>query len=662
MKFQMITVLFLSILIASCDFGSGGREGGAANNVSGDRNAQGGAGSGQGAINGEEEGGIKNLAPAVEIRNLINPFDGSYQTKVSIPKNYRGHLYLSGLNFSSFADKLVKVKFYVGRDLTPITIDATLGRGVGLVPDTNILVLDMHLVNTPFDDVTLPFDLYDYNTYDSADVPVTDPLDKHLYCRGLRLTHDITFKNDPNECVGVDSCSFQSVLCDSPNDECKYAFTKIRDAGLYNSNGEATIPEDPQIDLTTEAEDEGQDYLLASTNDTALISEINGRNLRKCLPDNGALRFREVGDYFFLVYDINNTVTTKKASFGSSVLSIDTSGENISHYTFKGPYLSIGPESWEMKPAAAFSKYGVYGGTLASTSATDTEKVNKGILSLLFPRAGTMELGANTTYLGSSIRFPEDSSSLSTQDLLRIPQTMTESGSTLFMDGCNMRASNANANRGETMASCNIVAFIEIITLDDEGNEEVLASTSDVKLQITKSSSLNIEGKEVLFDNFKSCSGSKSCAVDECCFNGRCWGKELVSQCLEEAVTEGNLKVGDACTTDLECSSLCCDNSKKRCAVHNPTLDPPVYCSKPPGSSCIAKEWCRRDNVKDCRIVRTSLDQFGAIQCALRCFNRLENGLCVNGICSAPLAKQIPFFDLSDPARCAEAEEPPLTL
>ena len=52
----------------------------------------------------------------VELRHFVDPFDGTYKTKVTIPKNFTGLLYLCGINVSSLTSKVVSVRFRFGRD------------------------------------------------------------------------------------------------------------------------------------------------------------------------------------------------------------------------------------------------------------------------------------------------------------------------------------------------------------------------------------------------------------------------------------------------------------------------------------------------------------------------------------------------------------------
>ena len=50
-------------------------------------------------------------SPEVELTHFVDPFDGSYTRKLSLPKNYDGELYIAGLNIGTLADKNLKVRF-----------------------------------------------------------------------------------------------------------------------------------------------------------------------------------------------------------------------------------------------------------------------------------------------------------------------------------------------------------------------------------------------------------------------------------------------------------------------------------------------------------------------------------------------------------------------
>lgn len=613
---------------------------------------------------------LNTLGPTSELRHFIDPLDGTYKTKISINKNYSGLLYLSGLNITALNDKLISVRFNFGREMEAVTIPATIGRATGITPQTDIQVLIMDLRDRPFQDIRLLYDLFDYNDYAAYESATSsyvyreplqnplnpkDPIDDskidfrkdRLYCRGLKLEHDSTFEE-----------SSTKVTCDTAGDVCYYAFAKIKDGGLINPSGLAVIPKGPLVDLS------GSDF---STSTVSVSSEANmsvksTSNLKKCLPDNGKLYFRDISDYKILTYV---PIAANLASLNSEVLSVGTGAEKID-YTYLGPYRSISINSWVIKPAAAFdaatSTFPIglfpYNGTLDPTNVSISKRVERGINSYLFPRGGKMSLNSGIQYIGStssSSYFLEPSEN-------REIQTQLTSGKTHWMDGCNIRVTNYDSFTGEGIGSCNVTATIELITLDpDTKKETILTSSYEIKLQLLRPSEIDFSGREVLYQSMKTCSSSTSCGPDECCFNERCWSKELVSQCIEDATTEGNLKIGETCSSDYQCSSLCCNRSIGRCAVHNTQLVPPVYCSKPPGDKCVTKEWCRQDTVRDCMVINSGVTPSGSTTCALQCYNRLENGKCSNGTCVAPKNPAVPIFDPTNPD-CSVAVDPPTSL
>ena len=159
----------------------------------------------------------------------------------------------------------------------------------------------------------------------------------------------------------------------------------------------------------------------------------------------------------------------------------------------------------------------------------------------------------------------------------------------------------------------------------------------------------------------KTCSTSNACGNSECCFNDRCWDRSLVSQCLEDANVEGNREVGETCSSDYECASFCCNQSSGRCAVHVNNSETKVLCSKAPGQACISKEWCRKENITECFIVKTGLSPTGTQECALRCYNIPTHGDCIEGICKPPPPKQVPTFDSTKPD-CTKGIDPPTNL
>jgi hypothetical protein len=84
-----------------------------------------------------------------------------------------------------------------------------------------------------------------------------------------------------------------------------------------------------------------------------------------------------------------------------------------------------------------------------------------------------------------------------------------------------------------------------------------------------------------------------------------------------------------------------------------------VLCSKPFGQFCVAKEWCQKTNIVNCKIVKTGTDPQGNITCAKRCYNSQEFGDCRQGICIPPLPGEDPFFDPNAPDACDDAVDPP---
>src|SRR5690606_33303954 len=91
---------------------------------------------------------------------------GSYVTKLTLPKNYAGFLYLAGINITSLMSNHVTVRFRFGVNRHPIDIPATITQAPGITPQTRINVLVMDLRGQPFRNLLLPYDLYDYKDYE----------------------------------------------------------------------------------------------------------------------------------------------------------------------------------------------------------------------------------------------------------------------------------------------------------------------------------------------------------------------------------------------------------------------------------------------------------------------------------------------------------------
>ncbi|TDJ07613.1 MAG: hypothetical protein E2O68_03270 [Deltaproteobacteria bacterium] len=117
-----------------------------------------------------------------------------------------------------------------------------------------------------------------------------------------------------------------------------------------------------------------------------------------------------------------------------------------------------------------------------------------------------------------------------------------------------------------------------------------------------------------------------------------------------------NLFAGDKCSSDFDCSSLCCNPSLGICQPHEP--DKGIYCEKSPGQTCVDRIYCRMENVTECFIVKTGTDPSGEIECALRCYDNPIFGSCRHGICISPRFPPVPDFDPEVPD-CKDAIDPP---
>ncbi len=593
-----------------------------------------GAGTSDGTINGDD---IETIEGKVDLKHIVDPFTGTYKTKITIPKNYKGKLYLSGLNVTSLNDKIVKVRFRFGREYEEVVIPATIGRASGITPSTDVELLILDLEDQPFQDMRLLYDLYDYNDYDTDDdgiefgsgdndqEPTSDVRDSGLYCRGLYLEDDPTF-----------TISSTNDSCDSAGEVCLYSYAKILDSGLYYLNGStltALTPSEPQVDMES----------------SGYASQSQAEMLKKCLPDVNDLSSLET----VLSTDVSSSGT---AAYGSGAFDDD--------YTYFGPYRTVSRKTWELSSGALISNMSV-GGTSPSglfqavlnnaPTATSTDKniaAEAGIKSFLFPRAGKMSLQSNVEYIG----YSDLTASLTAERSIR---TLVSSGKTTWMDGCNIRVSTYDEDRNESIASCNVTATIDLITTDSNGDVEVITSSNELKLQLSRASETDYEGNEVRYSALNKCSNSNSCGANECCFNERCWSKDLVSQCLEDTNEEGNLSIGQDCSSDYQCQSLCCSSSTGTCATHNPGLE--TYCAKTPGQECVAQEFCREESIQTCYVVKTGTNSNGAVTCALRCYYVPTYGSCVEGVCVAPSTPTVPTFDASNPD-CSSAIDPPTSL
>lgn len=604
---------------------------------------------------GSSGGAVTAAPPRVEIRNLVEPKittadyptyftgtglsgAGTYVRKLTLPKNYQGLLYLGGININSLSGRFVQVRFTFGVSRETVTVPATVARAPGITPNTEIDVLVMDLRNQPFSNQRLIYDMYDYRDYsDPANEPVETNRDPSLYCRALRLQDDNTF-NGQGACDGLKADGSAD-----PDEKCLYTYAKVVDRALVQGASTAVYPSQPQVDLTLDKR--GYYHQAPST------------FLNRCLPDksvsggnptiissgvSNATTGTGVQDLSFSVFGQAGTLQQRNAS--NAVIY----SQAVSYF---GPFKAINANNWEITEDAVFGPNGLFDfAPLYPVAPTFGETLDLMHLnnSKLFPRFGYMNLNTDVKYLMT------DLSSLDT----KTPTQQINSGVTELVDGCNLRVQSVNFS-GENIGSCNATGKIEILTVNEDGTIISVAETSDVVLQLVRATQISGEGNDYLYSNFKSCSNSNQCGSGECCYNSRCWNNELVTQCVEQAPSIGNLPIGTSCSSDFECSSLCCNLSTGRCGVHDNTLSPPVLCNKPYGQFCLAKDWCQKSNVTNCYIVKTGTDPQGNVTCAKRCYNSQEFGDCKAGTCQPPPAGLNPTFDPSSPTACDDAIDPP---
>ncbi|MFP5386331.1 MAG: hypothetical protein ACLGHN_09655 [Bacteriovoracia bacterium] len=631
------------------------------------------SGSGAGAEDPDLGNGT-SLPPKVEIRHLIEPNlstdtsystgtgvagGGSYVRKITLPKNFAGRLYLAGINIGSLADRHVKVRFKFGVNREAVTIPATVTRAPGITPQTDISVLVMDLRSEPFRNIRLPYDLFDYNEYafdpdgtfaDGVE-PVQDNRNTGLYCRGLRIEDDPTFQ-------GVGACDGLQSTTGQPDEECLYAYAKVLDQGLVQLSGSVKVPitpSFPQIKSVT-----GSNYFM----------DYMSQKLLKPLPDTMSLTAPNVaGSFSFSTLAVPaNSTDSIDVNFVYPTSIWDPVTILGTQYYYRGPYRLVNRPNWEFDfpfdqihgknrlfRENSWVDYPLY---LTNPLPDDypvqpfplpqPEQYRLYYNSYLFPLATKLDLTANVTHLASN-----------DADGVRTEQTLPVAGKTMWMDGANARAQSRNYDL-EHIGSCNVSATIEIIAKDDNNVDYVISLSKDVKLQLVRPSQYRTDtGNEVLYTNFKSCTENAGCGSSECCFNNRCWDQSLVSQCLDSSSTQGNRIIGESCTSDLECSSLCCNRTSGECAPHNTITSPAVLCSKPIGDYCIAKEWCQKTTVVKCLVVRTGTDNLGNTTCRQHCYNVEEYGDCKNGVCVAPEQEPIPPFDPNDPDACLNAVPAP---
>lgn len=552
----------------------------------------------------------------VELSSLVDPFTGTFKKKVTIPKNFSGSLYIYGLNLSALASKIIKVRFNFGLDNQSQVFTSTLAHAPGITPATDVQVLVVDMSNRPFQNMRLPYDLYDYNDYnsDSSLAPVMDPLDGGLYCRGVQLSDDPTF-------VATNTKG----TCSSETDKCLYTYAKIADSTYYSATGFTSTPTSIGVWTTSTAWTNSLIYGMC-------LPDIAGDNIAY-FPNNitvGSANYSFQGPYRPINLTSSNNGVTTLTGWNNSLLNDAVFGCIASD--------GVTPCS-AIPNGSTLTK--VYRGLFQSGNINNKATWSQ---SLLFPRAGTLQLNSGINYLGSISRFGT-----------RSTMTSDSTGTTKFVDGCNLRVQNYDAPSNEGIGSCNVTGSIEIFYMN--GSSEVsITKSNELKLQLSKASITNSVGTQVLSSDFKACSSSTTCGSNECCYNSRCWSKDLVSQCVDDVAQTGNREIGTSCTSDYQCASLCCNSSTGACAAHNPTAAVPVYCSKQAGDRCVSQEYCAQESVPVCKLYTNGFNQDGTIKCTVRCPTVSAFGTCFNSKCVAPVGQtDTSAFDL---VKCTGAIAP----
>jgi len=599
---------------------------------------------------------IADEIPRVELRHLIQPNlqgtsrfsngtglngGGSYVTKLTLPKNYAGFLYLAGINITSLMSNHVTVRFRFGVNRHPIDIPATITQAPGITPQTRINVLVMDLRGQPFRNLLLPYDLYDYKDYEVDPVThkivntesiIQDNLDTNLYCRGLALEDDPTF-------TGVGACDGIQEENGQPSEECLYAYARVDDQSLVkisNSVQTSVAPSYPQVKSSSNANyyaDNIADLILRPSLDTIPTSDPHVFS---------SYLFRKDGDDEIRFDSFSGMIFPDgyEYRYRGPYRLRDTLNWHFNFANLDGPKRLFRKDAWVHYNSAVFGRLPDDPGMSTHLNYFNRLYYN----SYKYPLMTKLSLNAGVGHLSSTDLYGP-----------RVDTTLPVAGDTVWMDGASARAEGINP-QGEHIGSCNVTSTVEVLAIDENSNQYVVASSIDVKLQLVRPTQIQTDsGNQVLYQNYKKCTSNSTCSSGECCFTDRCWSNTLVSQCFDGSATQGSRNSGAACVSDLECKSLCCNAGT--CGDHNSATG--VFCNKPSGTSCIAKEWCQKVPITRCFIIRTGTTSTGKVTCAQQCYQVQEHGECMNGTCLAPTQPTIPTFDPDAEGACDEAITPP---
>ena len=554
--------------------------------------------------------------PKSKLVSMLDPYDGNYKTKITIPKNFSGTLLIAGRNISKFKkNESLWVRFRFGRNLTSFVLPAWIAHASvpGLTGTSTIKeILHVDLSGAPFNSLRLNNHLYDYNQYKKSEEPVTDPFDDQLYCRALSFQHDPT---------STQSSTISQ--CRQKGDRCLYSYAQVFDQGLH-VRGYPIVPKKIQFAL----------------NDNGLYRNESEHDLsQKCLADNR--------------YDRNtlgNTFAIPAPHDPGPV--VFTIGQD--EYRYRGPYEARNTASWQIKGGAitGADSEGNYWGLFEQLAHPLAP--SSGFYSLKFPRAGRLPVRDSIQYVGENT-IP----TVSKHPTRGFNIGVSETKMSQLMDGCNLRVAHLNSVSHEGIDSCNVTALIELVRKDKENNQYVLlgrVSETELKVQlIRRTTKTPLTKKELVSANFRTCDSNNACGKNECCYNKRCWSKNIVTQCLVDS-SAGQLSVGKRCTDDLQCASLCCSHETRTCQGHDGDKS---LCSKPIRASCIADEFCTKVFQTEYHIVKTSqYAPSGEEICELHPKNVYVFANCVRrgnlGICMAP---QMPIRPKLDNSKCPTSKD-----
>jgi hypothetical protein len=570
-----------------------------------------------GGVTGGTTGGpVPEPTPTVEIRHLVEPNittnelpgyttgtglvgSGTYVRKLTLPKNYAGLLYVGGINIGSLNQQFNSVRFTFGTSKVAresITVPATVARAPGISPNTNINVLVLDLTSRPFGNLRMLYDLYDYKDYSlPGATAVTSNRDPNLYCRALDLVDDATFD-------GQGFCDGKAADNSPLAEQCLYTYADVADRALVKGHGAAGVESVPTV---TQMDVGSAGYYAQTPNNL----------LNRCLPDKAVSGASPT----IIAQGVTASTRVDNLSFtgaGTGVL-IQRNASGAAIFTqnveYRGPFRPMNVGNWGITGNAVFGPYGLFDMT-PPAGAFATQIAGPLHRSKMFPRFAKIPSVVGKSYLQTVLAGDT-----------KTVTTMPVTGTTELVDGCNARIN--SVNNGEHVGSCTATAKIEILNIEN-GVTKVIAETNDVVLQLVRGTQIAGENNEYLYGNFRICENNSQCGGNECCFNKRCWSEDLVAQCLDDSTTQGQAPAGAACTSDLECGSLCCNSSTGRCAVHDTSLTPPITCGKPDGQFCISDEWCQKTVIWTRHLVQTGFDAQGQLTCAYRDFAKETHGRC----------------------------------